>query len=154
MARYTRRLTSVRFQDANGLGIDLDAHDGDVSIGEANAENAEHVKVMDRDRHDGFVLGADLVQDCSITVHQKNQSLTSAVSARIEDFLKKRGLFAAAVSVDPTIWAWETILTFDDGTTSTTRTLPICEGGSSLQVGAPHNTIAISFRNHGAPVDA
>lgn len=154
MSRYTRKLTSVRFEDANQFGLDLDAYDGDLSIGETNAENAEHIKVMDRDSHDGFVEGPDLVQDCSVTVHMKNEKLTSAVAARLEDFLKHRGYFAAAVSVDPTIWAWKTIVTFDDGTTSTTRTLPICEGGSSLQVGAPHNTIAVSFRNHGAPVDA
>jgi hypothetical protein len=154
MSRYTRRLTLVRFEDSAGLGIDVTPTDGDFSQGEGNAENAEHVKVMDRDQHDGFVLGADQVQECSIVVHMKNESLTHAAQARIEDFVKKRGLFENAQSVDDTIWAWVTILTFDDGTTSTTRTLPICEGGSSLAVGAPHNTINIGFKNHGAPVDA
>lgn len=154
MSRYTRKLTLVRFEDANGLGIDVTPTDGDFSHGETNAENAEHIKVMDRDSHDGFVEGPDLVQDFSITVHMKNESLTHATNARIEDFVKKRGSFLAAVSVDDTIWAWKTILTFNDGTTTTTRTLPLCEGGSTLAVGAPINTITVSGRNHGAPVDA
>jgi hypothetical protein len=153
MSRYTRRLTSLRFEDAAGLGIDITPYDGDFSSGEGNAENAEHVPVMDRDQHDGFVLGADLVQDLSVTVHMLNQSLTHATNARILDFMHKRGSFASATSVDPTIWCWKAIATFNDGTTTATRTWPKCEGGAAIAVGAPHNTITITARNHLATID-
>jgi hypothetical protein len=153
-SRYTRRLTSVRFEDANGLGMTVEPTEGDFTLGEMNAENVEHLKVMNRDQHDGFVKGADLVQEFSITVQMKNEALTHAVNARIIDFLQKRGSFSAAVSMDSTIWAWKTILTFNDGTTSTTRTLPLCEGGHTLTEGMPSNTFQITGRNHSAPTDA
>lgn len=154
MSRYTRRLTSVRFEDAAGLGLTVTPTEGDLQVGESNAENAEHQPVYNRDVHDGFTLGQDQVQACSITVQMQNQSLTHATLARILDFIHKRGSFAAAVSVDATIWCWKTIVTYDDGTTSTTRTLPKCEGSASLADGQPSNMIAISFNNHQAIVDA
>ena len=154
MSRYTRRLTSVRFEDSVGLGLTIEPTDGDLSLGETNAEFAEHQPVYNRDVHDGFTLGQDQVQACSITVQMKNETLTHATLARIEDFVKKRGSFASASSIDATIWAWKAIVTFNDGTTSTTRTLPKCEGGSALTEGQPANTIAINFNNHQIPVDA
>lgn len=154
MARYTRRLTSVRFEDAAGVGLTLSPTDGDLNMGEQNKEFAEHQPVMDRDQHDGFTLGADQVQECSITIQMKNEALTHVSNARILDFIHQRGSFSGTTSLDATIWAWKTIVTYDDGTTSTTRTLPKCEGGESMTEGQPSNTIAISFRNHQKPVDA
>lgn len=154
MSRYTRRLTAVRFEDAVGLGLTISPTEGDLTMGDNNAEFAEHQPVYDRDVHDGFTIGQDLVQDCSITVQMKNEALTSGVSARILDFVLKRGTFSAATSMDSTIWSWKTIVTYDDGTTSTTRTLSRCEGSEGLNSGQPANTIAISFKSHLAPVDA
>lgn len=154
MSRFSRRITSVRFEDAAGLGMPVGPGEGNLTMSEVNAEFAEHQPVYDRDQHDGFTLGQDQVQECTITVQQKNETLTEAALARINDFILKRGLFAAAVSVDPTIWAWKTIVTYNDGTTSTTRTLPKCEGGIASTEGQPANTFEISFRNHLAPVDA
>lgn len=154
-SRFTRRLTSVRFEDALGLGMTVTPTDGDFTMGAANAENAEHIKVFNRDQHDGFVLGQDMVQDFSITVQMKNESITSAVAARILDFVHKRGIFASATSMDDTIWSWKTIVSFDDGKGHTgSRTLPLCEGGEAFSEGSPSNTIAISGRSHSAPVDA
>lgn len=156
MSRFTKRLTSVRFEDAAGLGMTVTPTDGDFSIGETNAENAEHIKVMNRSQHDGFVLGDDMVQEFSITLQMKNESLTSAVNARIVDFLQRRGTFGPSntTSVDDTIWAWKTIVTFNDGKGNVaTRTLPLCEGGHSLAEGAPTNTISITGNNHAAPID-
>jgi hypothetical protein len=153
-SRYTRRLTSVRFEDAAGLGMTVGPGEGNFSMGQANYENAEHVKVFDRDQHDGFVLGQDEVQEFSITVQLKNQTLTSSVTARILDFIHKRGLFANASSMDSTIWAWKTIVTMTDSAgTVATRTLSLCEGGEAFAEGSPSNTIAISGRSHSAPVD-
>lgn len=155
MSRYTRRLTSVTFKDAGApLSITVTPTDGDLSMGEVNAEFAEHQPVYNRDQHDGFTLGQDLVQECSITLQMKNEELTHAMNARILDFLMKRGSFSGATSVDATIWAWITEVTYDDGTTSTTRTLPKCEGGYSMSEGQPANTIAVTFRNHLVPTDA
>lgn len=153
MSRFTRRLSSVRFEDANGLGMEITPTDGDFSMGQVNKENAEHVKCFNRDQHDGFVLGADQVQEWSIVLHMANQSLTHATQDRVMDFIHQRGAFAAAVSVDDTIWAWKIVISFDDGTNVGSRTLPICEGGESLALGAPHNTITVSGNNHGIPVD-
>ena len=157
MARYTRRLTSVAFEDNTAmtpLSFTVSPTEGDLSIGEWNSEFAEHQPVYDRDVHDGFTLGQDIVQECSITVQMENQALTDAMAARVLDWLMKTGSFSSAVSIDSTIWAWKTICTFNDGTTSTTITLPKCEGGISLTEGQPSNTFAITFRNHLKPTIA
>ena len=127
-SRWTSRLTTVRFEDSAGLGLEWGPGPGDLSIGNENAENAEHIKKLDRGHHDGFVLGDDLVQDLSITAELPNEELTHATLARLHDFIKRQGSFAAAVSVDPTIWAFKVIATFSDGVTTTTKTCPIVEG--------------------------
>lgn len=154
MARWTSRLTSVRVQDSLGAGMDLGPGPGDLSIGAENAENAEHIKKLDRGQHDGFVLGDDLVQDVSITVELKNETLTEAAIARITDFFKRQGSFAAASSVDSTIWAFEMIVTMTDGVTTTTKTLPIVEGEASFAEAKEGHTFSFSGRNHGAIVEA
>lgn len=153
-SRFTRRLTSVRFQDANGLGMTVGPGEGNLSMGEWNADFAEHIRVLDRDRFDAFVVGEDNTQDCSITVQQVNESLTHATLSRIEDFIHKRGAFAAAVSVADEVWAWVTIVTFTSSSVTTTRTLPMCTGGSAFAEGNPTNTFSINFTNHQIPVDA
>ncbi len=154
MARWTSRLTTVRFEDAVSAGLTIGPGPGDLNIGEQNSENVEHIKKLDRGKHDGFVLGDDMVQECSITVELKNESLTEALVARILDFLKKRGLFAGGSSLDPTVWAWRTIVTMSDGVTTTTKTLPLCEGGYAVAEAKEGHTVAISFRNHLAVVDS
>lgn len=153
-SRFTRRLTSVRFEDALGLGMTVGPGEGNFSMGPSNKENAEHIKVFDRDQHDGFVLGQDQVQEFSITVQLKNQTLTSAVAARILDFIHKRGIFSGCTSMDDTIWAWKTIVTMTDAAGNIgTRTLSLCEGAEAFAEGSPSNTIAISGNSHSAPVD-
>ena len=154
MARWTSRLTTVRFEDANGLGLEWGPGPGDLSTGGENAENAEHIKKIDRGQHDGFVLGDDLVQDISITAELPNTSITDAVLARLTDFVKRQGSFAAAVSVDPTIWAFKVLCTFNDGTTTATKTCPIVEGEGAFAEAKEGSTISFSGRNHGPIVEA
>ena len=154
MARFTRRLTSVVFRDGTAmtpLSFTVSPTEGDLSLGAVNAEFAEHQPVYDRDVHDGFTLGQDQVQECSITLQMENQSFTDAMAARILDWILKTGSFSAAVSKDDTIWAWETLVTCTDGTNTGTITLPKCEGGFSVTEGQPANTIALTFRNHQQP---
>lgn len=154
MARYTNRLTSVRVEDADGLGITLTPTDGDFSGGAENDTNAEKLPVMNRGAHDGLVKGVDMTQELSITLQMRNEALTSLAEARVSDFFKKAGVFAAANSVDDDQWAFKCILTFDDGTTSTTKTYPKCTGTIALSEGLPANTFAIAMTNYLPPTDA
>lgn len=154
MARFTRRLTTVRFVDDAGTTLVLSPTEGDFSHGPTNDANAEKVAVYDRDQHDGFVLGQDLVQDWSITLQMKNEELTSAAAARIEDWIHRRNFFSSLQSVDDTVWAWKIEVVYNDGTTSTTRTLPKVIGDSAQSHGSPSNTVSLSGTNHGAITDA
>ena len=154
MARWTSRLTSVRCEDAVGLGITFGPGPGDLSIGEENAENAEHIKKLDRGKHDGFVLGDDMVQDLSMTIELRNETLTEAALARYTDFIKRQGSFAAAQSVDPTIWAFKLIAKFDDGVTVATKTCPIVEGGAAFTEAKEGHTFSFAGRNHGPVVES
>lgn len=154
MSRYTPRLTTVRFEDNVGTGMTIGPGEGDFTHGATNAENAEIAPVYDRDAFDGRVKGQDLAQEGSITVQMRNQALTSAVAARLNDFLLKRNFFSGLQSVDPTVWAFKIILTFNDGTTTTTRTLPNCVATIQFAEGRPAHTFAINYTNQGAIVDA
>ena len=154
MARWTSRLTSVRFEDSLGAGLTIGPGAGDLNVGEENAENAEHIKKLDRGRHDGFVLGDDLVQEFSITVELENQSITDAAAARVTDFMKRQNFFSAASSVDPTIWAFKCIVTMTDGVTVAVKTLPICEGGVTFAEAKEGHSLSISGRNHGSIVES
>jgi len=150
MSRYNSRLLSVRFQDSLGVGITLDK-DSAVSIGASNAEWHDAQPTYDREVFDGFAPGRDLAQECSVTVEQKNEAITSAVAARIDDFIHKRNFFSGASSVDPTVWCFEVVYTWDDGTTTTTETHPYCRGARTFSEGMPTNTFGISYTNYQAP---
>lgn len=154
MARYTYRLTSVRLEDASGTGFTLSPTDGDFSAGAENDSNRERARVLDRGAFDGIVEGDDLEQELSITLQMRNETLTSAAAARVTDFIKRQNFFSSLVSVDDTVWAFKCIVTFNDGTTSTTKTYPHCTGTISLSEGNPVNTFSISLTNYEAPEEA
>ena len=154
MARYTSRHVTVRFEDSAALGMTIGPGPGALSLSEVNANNREVIRVLNRGNHDGFVVGDDIVQDCSITVAMTNAELTSGSVASVSDFLRKTGTFAAAASMDSTVWAFKCIVTLNDGTTTSTITLPLCEGGVAVSEGKEGNTLSISFRNYSAPVIA
>lgn len=151
-SRYTARQTTVRFEDSAALGLTIGPGEGNLTLSTVRNGNAEVVAKYNRGAHDGFVTTQDLVQDCSISIELENQTITDASNARVLDFMRKDGLYAAAASVDPTIWAWKTIITMNDGAVTSTITLPLCEGTFDFGEAAEGQTVSISFRNHVTPV--
>ncbi len=155
MARWTSRLTEAKIKDQSGSFVwTVGPGPGDASVGGENAENAEHIKKLNRGMHDGFVLGDDMVQDFSISIELPNVELTDPAVARAHDVFKRQGSWAAAVSVDSTIWAFIVELTFSDGVTTTTKTLPIVEGEGSFSEAKEGSTFNFSGRNHGPVIEA
>lgn len=147
---FNARSTTWRFEDADGLGMTIGPGDGSVEVGATNNGNVEKVRVMDRGRFDGYVETEDLEQEGSITVRCLTESITSAVSARVRDFIMKTGTFANATSVSNDVWAWKGIKTESDGAVTRTTTYPLCVGTISTADGLPSNTFVIEFRNNGA----
>ena len=154
MGRYNYRLTSVRVEDAAGTSYTLEPTDGDFSAGAENDNNREKQAVRNRGAFDCLVPGDDIVQELSMTIQMKNEVLTSAAAARITDWFKKQGFFSSLTSVDPQEWAFKVIVTYNDGTTSTTKTYPYCTGMISLSEGNPSNTFSLSFTNYQQPTEA
>ncbi len=149
MARWTSRLTTVRFEDANGLGLSAGPGPGDLSSGGENAENAEHIRKLDRGKFSCFVLGDDLEQEMSISVELVNISLTHPTTERWMDFIKRKGAFAAAVSTNATVWAWKAIVTMTDGVTTTTKTYPVVQGLGSFAEAKEGSTFSFAGANNG-----
>ncbi len=153
MARFTSRLTTVKFLDGGSPAdeIVVGPGPGDLSIGETNADNAERIRVLDRGTFDGFVVGDDLEQDVSITIEVENQTLTDSAD-RIRDFVMKTGAFASATSVDSTIWAFRVQVTMTDGTNTATITLPVVQGGVDFSEAKEGSTMSFSGTNNGSIV--
>ena len=153
-SRYTARQTTVRFEDGAAAGLTIGPGEGNLTISNIREGNQEVVAKYNRGAHDGFVKTQDLVQDCSISIELENQTITDGSNARVLDFMRKAGTYASATSLDSTICAWKTIITMTDGATTSTITLPVCEGSFDFGEAAEGNTISVSFRCHGAPVFA
>lgn len=157
MGRFSSRTTSVRMQGLNGNGMTIGPGPGDFTFGQTNKENTEKLRVMDRARYDCHIEGEDLEQEWSITVGQRNQSLTSTTVARVTDFIEQDGIFhpttgttpTQTVNPNPEIWAWTTIVSMVLGSTTATWTLPNCLGGYTFAEAVEGNTIALSGVNNG-----
>lgn len=156
MSRWTRRLTSIRLEDNNGLGLTLEPMEGDFTGGDETDNNRDKTRVLNRQAFDGYVEGDDMEQEMSCTIAMRNISLTHASAARVLDFIKKQGSFASAVSVDTggIVWAFKLIVTLNDGTTSTTKSYPNVVGKINWSEGDPGHSFGLSFTNNGQPVDA
>ena len=150
MARFTSRLTTVKFKDGASPAdeIVVGPGPGDLSIGETNADNAERIRVLDRGTFDGFVVGDDLEQDVSITIEVENQTLTDS-AARIRDFVMKTGAFASSTSVNSTVWAFIVEVTMTDGTNTAVITLPVVQGGVDFSEAKEGSTMSFSGTNNG-----
>lgn len=150
MARFTSRLTTVKFLDGGSPAeeIVVGPGPGDLSIGETNADNAERIRVLDRGTFDGFVVGDDLEQDVSITIEVENQTLTDSAE-RIRDFVMKTGAFSGATSVNSTVWAFRVQVTMTDGTNTAVITLPVVQGGVDFSEAKEGSTMSFSGTNNG-----
>ena len=151
MARFTSRLTTVKFLDGGSPAeeIVVGPGPGDLSIGETNADNAERIRVLDRGTFDGFVVGDDLEQDVSLTIEIENQTLTDGAADRIRDFVMKTGAFASATSVNSTVWAFRVQVTMTDGTNTAVITLPVVQGGDDFSEAKEGSTMSFSGTNNG-----
>lgn len=150
------RCVSIRFEDAAGLGITLDSEDGELTLGPFNDVNVEKEPIYTRGQFDGMALTQDLMQEATITVRARNQTLSSASQARISDFIRRTGTFAAAQSVeDDGIWAFKMIVTRTtyNGTTSTS-TFPYIEARITENHAFPANTFTIAIRSFQAPTES
>lgn len=154
MSRFNSRRTVVRFEDLAGLGMTVGPGPGDFSHGALNAENTEKVRVLDRGAYDGHVETDDLEQEWSLTVQLRNEAQTHATNARLQDFLRRTGIFAAAQTVNPNpdIWAFKVIVTMTTGGVTATRTLPNCLGMHAFSEAMEGHALAISGTNNGAIV--
>ncbi|NRA03740.1 MAG: hypothetical protein HRU00_14170 [Myxococcales bacterium] len=157
MARFNSRKVTVRMQGAAGNGMTIGPGPGDFTHGATNKGNSEKLRVLDRGAFDCHVEGDDLEQEFSITVGQKAESATSALVARVMDFIKQTGVFTPvtgllptqSVSSNPDIWAWETVVTMVLGATTATFTIPYCIGDYAFAEAMEGNSISISGTNNG-----
>lgn len=155
MGRWHSQNTVVTLENGDGQTITAGPGPGDFSMDNIGGpNNKQRVRKTNRGAHDGFVETEDLIQACSINLELENQSLTSGAAARIIDFIQKSGLYASASSVSSDTWAWKCTITMNDGVTSTTITLPECEGSASLSENPEGHQLALSFNNYQKPVFA
>ena len=154
MGYYSSRQTTIRFEfsAAPADGLVIGPGPADLTIGETNAENREHIRKTNRGAFNGHVQGDDIEQECSITVELENQSQTHATLARVRDFINKQGLYSAGTSLSLDVWAWRAIVTMNDGITISTCTLNHCDGGYAFSEAKEGNSFAITFRNNAAVV--
>ena len=158
MARYTSKNTVVSITDSGaGLSMSVGPGEGDLSIDNLGYDNAEILNAIDRGVHDGLVEGDDLIQAWSITVKIKNEAITHATIDRMLDAVRGTNFWqptidgGAAVSVDATRWAFIIIVTMNDGTTTSTITLPKATGIAAFAEGKDGHTLSISGNNYLAP---
>jgi len=157
MARFNSRKVTVRMQGLGGNGMTIGPGPGDFTHGPTNKGNTEKIRVDDRGQFECHVEGNDLEQEFSITVGQKAESATDALVARVMDFIMRTGVFTETTgilatqtfSINPDIWAWETIVTMVLGATTATFNLPQCIADYAFAEAMEGNTIAISGTNNG-----
>lgn len=161
-SHYNYRHVSAELQDSGaGVTLTIPGGPGDFQRGATNKNNAEHIAILNSGVFDDHVVGDDMVQEWSITIHQKAEELTHASAARILDWIQQTGIYApggstpvTSLSSHPDVWAFAVVVTYDDGQTSTTETLPWNLADQSMSVSKEGNKITLSGRNFKAPVRA
>lgn len=152
-SRYTSRQLSVVFKDGAGTPntMTVGPGQGTFALGAMRQGNADVVRVLDRGQHSGFVVTDDLAQDWSIEIELLNQSLVHAAQKRIVDWMQKSNFFSTNTSLDTTIWAWAIVVTMNDGTTTSTITLPLCDGTWDFSEAKEGNKIKLAGKNYTQP---
>lgn len=153
MGRWTPRKMTVRFESADGAHfVIVGPGPGDLNIPDISASNKVVVPKRDRQAHDGFVETDDAVQACSISTELENKALTSTSAKTVLDFIRRKGVFADAVSVSEDTWAWRTICELEDEGAYAKVTLPECQGGTAFAEGAEGATLTTNFSNYVEPI--
>lgn len=147
------RAISVRFEYLGGDGLTVGPGDGAISVDARRTNFRDKLPVQNRGTFDGFNEGPDQVQSMTITIRQENQSITSAVAARIEDFLNKTGLFAGSQDTSDVPGTFRMIITYDSGAAGT-KTWEVCEGEYAEAHAFPSNTYALTVRMYTQPTIA
>ena len=152
MGLRNSRVSNLRVEDANGLGMTVGPGEGNWSVDPMSYGNTAKQRVDDRGRFDCHVETTDLEQAWSIDTRMKIESITSAVSARLQDFLLKQGTFSAAVSVssNPNIWAFVVKYTMTLGGVTTDYELPHNLADFSFSEAIDGHTVSLSGTNNGA----
>ncbi len=156
MARYGARHGTIQFSDGAGTPNtwDLDVDNPDLNIDNLAANNREAIAAYHRDQFDGLMPGRDLEQNVTFTCQVKNRALTHASNDRFLDWVMKTNSASGYTSTDTTgglEWAMKITLTLNDGTTSSTISLPVVRGTASFSESesGPH-TFSFSGINYGA----
>ncbi len=158
MAVYNARHGTCTLHTGDATTFELTIEDVGLSIDGLQADNREALPVYDRGSFDGLVAGQDTTQSFSTTFKVKNESLTHASNARALDFLLKlsTGSQASGTTVDAYgfEWALKIVITLDDGTTSTSKTLPVVRCTVGYTEALEGCAFAISGTNYKAPTFA
>lgn len=157
MARFTdKHVTFWLYDGSMRRCVELGPGPGDVTISNFAVENnREATDVYDHGALDGRVYGNEVVQEVSVTVDLRNQSLAHATEQRVLNALRWDGFFTDGTTADPggQVKAHVGIIRLQDevGNTDWIK-LPNLRCTGELAVAAEGASISISGSNQGQPV--
>ena len=157
MGVWSSNLMKVRVFSADRvLQFELGPSEGNLALGEENAENHEHVEIFDRGDHFCFIEGNQLSPSVSISLMLPTVTLTDPIISRATDVFKRQNAWAAAASVDGTIWAFIMEVELSDGVVTTLKTLPKVRGGISFAEAGSGAGVTLTFNgtSHAAIIDS
>lgn len=124
---------------------------GDLSFDPVGPGNTERIRVLDRGKYECDIETTDLEQSFSITTAMRNETLTEAAAARLQDFLLQSANFSGTTTVNANsdIWSFRVVVTMSTGGVSTVYTIPNCRATFSFAEGEEGHSISISGVNNG-----
>lgn len=160
MARINAHNTRIYLEDGAGVTLELPAAQGDLSVSNLAADdNRETIVARPRGSFDGFVKGAELEQEISITLEIPSAQYTSAAVAKVIDWIKRTGIYhpstgsVALTSVDACSWAYKLRVTHTECGIEGGYVLPTTKLiVSSFSEAADMSTLSLSGTNYTAPV--
>lgn len=159
MSRFNNKVTAIQLEDGAGVTIDCLPTQGDWSCSNLHvSSNAEAMEARSRGVHDGFFLGDDLVQEWTMTLEVRNESLTHASSARLYDWIvnHRKGV-TSLTNIETSAsgaWAFKLRVTCTDGTNTQSVLLPktTAEIRQRTENGQDATTFTLSGKNVTLPV--